>query len=184
MFYEFVTTLPFNFLKIKKRQSFILTKNVKSYKKFSMTAFITRKFKFYIDEDTPKNYIDKWILFKKACDSGIKTNREVAELWIKNCKLETNKNLPILDRFEGGLGGGDITDKQIRFNLYTMNGIYTIHRLNKFIYFDIIVDTNINKWSNAELEDLLNAFIIVANEYIGFNCVSGKIIKQNKIIWR
>ena len=56
---------------------------------------------------------------KSDCESG--NNRHIVEQIKNNCKLHKNKNLPYLERVEGGMGGNNNrTDKQIRFRDYRL----------------------------------------------------------------
>ena len=53
------------------------------------------------------------IYTKRFYENGI--HDEEVEEWLSYCKLEENKNLPKLDRTEGGVGGNDNRQhKQIR----------------------------------------------------------------------
>ncbi len=72
------------------------------------------KLRFKLDFDATEKYIEKWNKIKKESET---TNNEYLVEEIKNnCKLESNKNLPYLQRNEGGLGGdNNQNNKQIRF---------------------------------------------------------------------
>ena len=49
------------------------------------------------------------------------------------------------------------------------------------IIFNEIISTDIEKWTYAELDDLIYAFIKTANNYIGVDYVTGYIEMINKI---
>ena len=132
---------------------------------------------FRIDNDAPKEFMDKWKDFKLKCETG---DNEIIVQQIKaNCQLEQNKNLPYLKRKEGGLGGNDNRiNKQIRFRDYKLWS-----QLPKYVDNDIIFDQIINTkkeiWTYEELDDLIYAFIKTANYNIEAECVSGVIELQN-----
>ena len=66
---------------------------------------------FRIDNDAPKEYMDKWKKFKlncESCESGPSTpgkNKYILEQIKEYCILKQIKELPYLQRCEGGLGG-------------------------------------------------------------------------------
>jgi hypothetical protein len=129
------------------------------------------KLRFKLDFDAPNDYIEKWNKLKKECET---TNNKIIVDEIKNyCKLESNKNLPYLKRCEGGLGGNDnIMNKQIRF------------RLDSIKYDDDILlyieNSEFEKWTYEELDDILRSFIIVLNKIMSCECVNGCIEIFNK----
>ena len=59
---------------------------------------------FRLDLDAPNKYIKKWNKIKFECENT--DNKDIVEDIKNNCKLVSNKNLPYLDRCEGGLGLG------------------------------------------------------------------------------
>ena len=70
--------------------------------------------RFKIDGDTPQKYIDKWLKLKTICENG--ENKEIVKDWLYNCKLQSVKNIPYLNRCEGGIGrDSNLKNKQIRF---------------------------------------------------------------------
>ena len=82
---------------------------------------------FRIDNDAPKEYMERWEEFKFNCESGESgpstpgQNKYILEEMKTYCKLKQNKELPYLERTEGGLGGGNnIENKQIRFRDYEL----------------------------------------------------------------
>ena len=58
---------------------------------------------FNLDGDAPDKYIKKWNEFKIECESG--DNKHIVDQIKEYSKLEQNKNMPYLEREEGGLGG-------------------------------------------------------------------------------
>lgn len=70
--------------------------------------------RFYIDNDALEEYINRWKELKLKCENG--DNKIIVEKIKSYCKLSVNKELPYLERSEGGLGGNNNkTNKQIRF---------------------------------------------------------------------
>ena len=146
-----------------------------------MNIFDTHDYKlrFYIDKDAPDNCMKKWNKFKLKCERG--DNKQIVEQIKSYCKLPQNKNIPYLNRVEGGMGGNNnIIHKQIRFR----NGKLW-SKLPKYNDFDIIFDrienTDIEKWTNEELDDIIYGFIKTANYNIEAECVNGSIEMINKI---
>jgi uncharacterized protein YabN with tetrapyrrole methylase and pyrophosphatase domain len=128
------------------------------------------RLRFSVDKTVPLDSINRWLDFKNECESG--NNRHIVENMKESCLLKINKDLPYLNRAEGGLGGSDnIRNKQIRFR----NGSSTLqkHQDN-----DIIMDNIYNgeneMWRHEEIDDLLSAFIKVARYYLDFDdCLRG-----------
>ena len=87
--------------------------------------------------------------------------------------METNKHLPILRRFEGGLGGDDnLNDKQIRFRTVQQPNIIIKH------CDDIIFDQIYNNWTYEELDDIIDSFVNVIHTLLHspkHSCVGGSI---------
>ena len=84
--------------------------------------------------------------------------------------------MPYLNQIEGGIGGsGNILHKQIRFR---SNQVYLIDN-------DIVLNiynSDKEEWLLEELDDLIRAFIIIANIAICAECVKGCIeIESNEI---
>jgi hypothetical protein len=133
---------------------------------------------FRIDNDTPEDYINKWKKIKFDCEEG--DNKYIIEKMKTYCKLEQNKNLPYLQREEGGIGGNDNTiNKQIRF--FRLYSKYKPASYNdKYIVFDEIYNTNIEKWSYDELDDLIYALTKTFNYFVKSNCINGFIQMSNK----
>jgi len=128
---------------------------------------------FRIDKDAPPDYMKRWKTFKQKCESG--ENELIVEQIKGYCKLKQNKNLPYLNRKEGGMGGNNnIIHKQVRFRDYNLWS-----KLPKYIDNDIIIDmvynTETEKWTYDELDDLIYAFIKTANYNVQAECVRGCI---------
>ena len=136
------------------------------------------KLRFKIDKDAPPEYMKRWKGFKNKCEHG--ENKNIIEQWIYNCKLESNRQLPYLDRFEGGIGGNNNNiNKQIRFR----NGSYGYKypRLyDEDILIDEIINTNEEKWTYEELDDLIYAFIKTSNYHVQGEYVNGYIEMVNE----
>lgn len=127
---------------------------------------------FCIDDDAPEEYIKRWNEFKLKCESG--KNKHIVEQIKEYCKLETNKALSYLNSMEGGMGGDNNTiHKQLRFR----NSIVGIN--DNHIIFDQVMNTNIEKWTYDELDDLIFAFIKTANYNVKADCVGGYIEMRN-----
>lgn len=128
---------------------------------------------FCIDDDAPEEYIKRWNEFKLKCESG--KNKHIVEQIKEYCKLETNKALPYLNRMEGGIGGdNNMTHKQLRFR----NSIFGIK--GNDIIFDQVINTDTEKWTYDELDDIIYAFIKTANYNVNADCVRGYIEMKNK----
>tara|TARA_B100001059_G_C17671425_1_gene494730 strand:+ start:453 stop:902 length:450 start_codon:yes stop_codon:yes gene_type:complete len=129
------------------------------------------KLRFSIDNDAPNDFMKRWLDFKNKCESG--ENRHIVEHVKELCLLQVNKDLPYLDRCEGGMGGNDNTlNKQIRFR----NGPLIPSQYDNDIVLDEICSTEMEKWKYEEINDLLFAFIKVSEYYIeGRDCVRGCI---------
>ena len=134
----------------------------------------TISLRFKIDKDASQKYINNWINFKNVCESG--NNKQIVKDWLSNCRINSNKDMPYLNRMEGGIGGcNNILHKQIRFR---SNQVYLIDN-------DIVLNiynSDKEEWLLEELDDLIRAFIIIANIAICAECVKGCIeIESNEI---
>lgn len=128
------------------------------------------KLVFYIDPDINKKYFDNWKKLKTECESG--ENKHIYDQIRYLCHNSTNKNMPYLEKVEGGFGGhNNLINKQIRFRSW-MECIYL--KDNKII-FEVSKSTDIEKWTYDELDDFVQSFIQVANNNIGVDCVKGYI---------
>lgn len=127
----------------------------------------TISLRFKIDSDASQKYINNWINFKNVCESG--NNKEIVKNWLSNCKINSIKNMPYLERSEGGIGGcKNLIHKQIRFR---QNLVYL---KDNDIVFDIY-NSDKEEWLLEELDDLIRAFVIIANIAICADCVNGCI---------
>ena len=70
--------------------------------------------RFFIDKNAPSEYMKRWDKFKTKCENG--DNKHIVKTLKHYCKLTVNRELPYLERAEGGLGGNNnLLNKQIRF---------------------------------------------------------------------
>ena len=143
------------------------------------------KLRFSIDKDAPPNYMKRWLEFKNKCENG--ENRHIVEHVKELCLLQVNKNLPYLDRCEGGMGGDDNKlNKQIRFrNGFRWSKIPSLY--DNDIVMDEICNTETEKWTYEEMDDLLSAFIKVSEDYVnyeGCGCMRGCIEMTPQDIYR
>ena len=134
----------------------------------------TLSLRFKIDKDASQKYINNWINFKNICESG--NNKQIVKDWLSKCRIISNKDMPYLNRTEGGIGVcSNILHKQIRFR---SNLVYLIDN-------DIVLNiynSDKEEWLLEELDDLIRAFIIIANTAICAECVKGCVeIESNAI---
>ena len=128
--------------------------------------------RFGLDSDAPTIYIERWKEIKMKCENG--NNKYVVEQIKNNCKILSNKNLPYLERCEGGLGGNDnLLNKQIRFRMKTR-----IKYDNDILLH--ISNTKTQKWSYDELDDIVRSFTIVLNNKMRSPCINGCIEMINE----
>lgn len=133
------------------------------------------KLRFKLDFDATEKYIKKWNKIKEESETS--DNKYLVEEIKNNCKLESNKNLPYLQRNEGGLGGNNNqNNKQIRFrfnfNSYKFDDDILLSVLNS--------DLKNEEWTHEELDDILRSFIKVLNKKMSCVCVNGCIEIFNK----
>ena len=133
---------------------------------------------FRLDTDAPKKYINRWKKIKFDCEQGY--NKYIIEKMKSYCELESNQHLPYLQREEGGVGGNNNhMNKQIRFfRLYSCSE--PLNYNDKDIVLNQIINTNTEKWSYDELDDLIYAFTKTFNYFIKSDCINGFIEMQNK----
>lgn len=126
---------------------------------------------FSIDNNIPKKYIIKFEKLKHQLENN--DNNHFSYSIKEYCKLAINKNLPILNRCEGGLGGdNNLLNKQIRYNMsFNSSNIDYEIKLNVLNSDDISGE----KWTYEELNDIMRAFIKLCNDYIKCECVNGYI---------
>lgn len=146
----------------------------------------TYKLRFHINKDSPQEYINRWIYFKNKCESGQEENEQIVGLIKMFCKLEQNKKLSYLVCYEGGMFG---LDKQIRFRRKCAADCIKRNNIDDDIILGEIYDrgleteTNTDKWTYEELDDLISAFIKVAEYYVNAKyCIKGciEMTKQDK----
>ena len=141
------------------------------------THITTLRFKIY--SNAPKKCLQKWKELKNICEyNNNNENKKIVKDWLSFCDNERIKEMPYLNRCEGGIGGdNNIKHKQMRFRQY----IY----LNKDndIVFDQIYNTNEEKWTFQEFDDLILGFIKYANNFIKGNYVDCVIELINKDLY-
>ena len=114
-------------------------------------------FKFKIHSNTSRCYINRWNDLKYKCEHG--NTKELAVEWLNNCKLETNRNLPFINRSGGVLGH---PKKYISFRLKLVEWWQN----DVFIVFNQIHASPPEKWELKELDDLRFAFQNLCNAYV------------------
>jgi hypothetical protein len=116
--------------------------------------------------------MNRWKKLKYDCDNG--DNKYIVEKMKTYCKLESNKTLPYLQRTEGGFGGNDnIMNKQIRFRICWSN-------IDNDIILDQVDNTETEKWTYDELDDIIRALTKTFNYFVESECVNGVIEISNK----
>jgi hypothetical protein len=138
------------------------------------------KLRFRIDADASEEYMNRWKKLKYKCEEG--DNMYVIEKMKSYCKLESNRDLPYLQRSEGGIGGNDnIKNKQLRFRM-VMNDwrLYIPSYMDNDIVFDQIYNTDTEKWSYEELDDLIYALTKTFNYFVEGEMVNGVIEMTNR----
>jgi hypothetical protein len=134
--------------------------------------------RFRIDKLAPPKWMNRWNELKQKCESG--ENEHIVGQIKSFCKLESNKNLPYLDRVEGGIGGGDNRiHKQIRFRMYFDRKDRSWDRDNDIVL-DQIYGTDQERWTYEELDDIIHGFVNMANSNVKETCVTGLIELENK----
>jgi hypothetical protein len=129
--------------------------------------------RFRIDSNAPNTFIEKWIKIKNKCENenDRSTIRKIAEQIKYHSVIQSNKDLPHLKRIEGLLGGNDNqTDKQIRFRM-----TWHVRTSTDSDIVMCISDTETQKWTYDELDDIVRAFIITMNHKLHAECISGCI---------
>ena len=144
------------------------------------------KLRISIDKDSPPDYMKRWLDFKNKCEGGSGENKHIVEHIKKSCLLQENKNLPYLNRIEGGIGGNNNSiNKQIRFRIKKPWMSYCLWKYDNDILMDQIYCTETEKWTYEEISDLLSAFIKVSGNYIGSEgCIRGWIEMTPQDIYR
>ena len=114
---------------------------------------------FRIDIDSPDDYMKQWNEFKVEC---IHQNQDIIDEIKGNCKLDDNDILDNLDKLEDSCNyvGDD----------------YSYLRINDIILKEVIsTDSDSDKWTYAEMDDLIEGFLITANNHVKGKCVNGYI---------
>jgi len=122
-----------------------------------------------------------WSLIKeyfKGVGSDSDSKLQLLERVKRECKIVDNKNLPILNRHEGGLGGDDNTlHRQIRFRPRKAARAGEIE--DEFILL-IATDGSAphgEKWTLDQLQDLLKAFVKVINDILPRDTILGSSLE-------
>jgi hypothetical protein len=132
------------------------------------------KLRFRIDFNSPIEYINNWNKIKKECEEG--NNKYISNLIKKNCTIISNKNLPYLDRLEGGLGGESNNDnKQIRFR----HEFNEKNNDNDIILYVINSDSKNEIWTYNELDDIIRSFTKVLSNLLKYEFIKGCIEMVN-----
>lgn len=136
------------------------------------------KLRFRIDTDAPTDYMNRWKKLKYDCENG--NNKYIVEKMKTYCKLESNKTIPYLQRTEGGFGGNDnIMNKQIRFRICWSNSNNSQISDNDIIL-DQVDNTETEKWTYDELDDIIRALTKTFNYFVESECINGVIEISNK----
>jgi len=136
------------------------------------------KMRFRLDKCAPPKWVSRWNELKQDCEDG--ENKHIVEQIKHFCKLYSNKNLPYLERAEGGMGGGNNTiHKQIRFRWYISKTHRSWDRDNDIVL-DQICGTEQEQWTYEELDDIIHGFVNMANSRLHETCVTGCIELENK----
>jgi len=144
------------------------------------------KLRFSIDKDAPPDYMKRWLDFKNKCEGGCE-NKHIVEHIKESCSLQENKNLPYLNRSEGGMGGNNNSiNKQIRFReKMLLDMSYSLWQYDNDIVMDQIYSTETEKWTYEEMGDLLSAFIKISAYYVkSEGCIRGWIEMTPQDIYR
>lgn len=98
------------------------------------------------------------------------TKDDIFNKWKENCSLDSNRELPLLDWYDGGLGGGNT-----RFNKHIrpIRIINPYSEAREYFKAEIIMsladstdEVNGEKWTLEEVQDLLKAFVKTCNDYL------------------
>ena len=137
------------------------------------------RLRFKIDNDAPTQYMNRWNTLKKDCEYNNENENElIVKEWLVMCKNEVIRKLPYLNRSEGGIGGNNNKQhKQIRFRPYI--NILSF-RTDNDIVFDVS-NTNEEKWTFHDLDDLIYGFIKFSNKHVMAQCIKGVIEMVNKV---
>ena len=141
-----------------------------------------------LDSDAPAEYVIRWKQFRKSfldlSDNAIVpvvSRDDIFLRWKQNCSLESNRQLPLLDRCEGGLGNNDNrTSKQIRpIMADTLDGKYFLGLTDEV---RLSVTDGINygseRWNLDEIKDLLDGLLKTCNYYTDSQGCRAQIILE------
>jgi hypothetical protein len=145
------------------------------------------KLRFSIDKNAPPDYMKRWLDFKNKCEGGGGKNKHIVEHIKESCSFQENKNLPYLNRSEGGMGGNNNSiNKQIRFReKMLLDMSCCLWQYDNDIVMDQIYSTETEKWTYEEMGDLLSAFIKVSEYYVkSEGCIRGWIEMTPQDIYR
>ena len=113
---------------------------------------------FRIDIDAPSDYMKRWNGFRLKC---IHQDQDIIEQIKDNCKLDNNKIL--YNNLEDTCN-------------YMGDDDYSYLRINDVILNEVIsTDSDSDKWTYAEMDDLIEGFLITANNHVKGKCVNGYI---------
>jgi len=116
----------------------------------------TYSYKIRFNNNNCRENENIWKKIKEDCESG--NNKYIIEMIIHYCKLPTNKNLIYLA--EGVIGNNN---KKIIFR----KKISIYEKNDNDIIINYIINSNSEKWTCEELDDIIYGFIITAKN---FNC--------------
>lgn len=136
-------------------------------------SIYNRQITFYTKSNND-HVTDSWYHLKEQCENGEQYNKHFVKDWLDKCEIETNKNLTILDRCEGGVCDKLDKEKQIRFRNFK-NNVHQSWCHDNEIVLDVYDSTN-NVWTREEIGDLMRAFILFANEFVNAECVHGYVV--------
>ena len=139
----------------------------------------THMIRFLIDPAAPSEYMDRWTKIKQKIENG--DNEWFVNELHAHCNLSSNRNLPYLDRCEGGIGNNNnLLYKQLRFKQHEPSREGIPFALDNDICIDQIYSTAADKWTYEELDDLIAAMIKVLEYHVQeTRCILGRIELQN-----
>jgi len=117
---------------------------------------------------------EKWAQLRGMCKgytdgiSTIASNNSVEEFtrkWLDSCELSSNRELPVLERTECGVGKGIGTKyKELRYYGFA----FELPRDNNKITFEAIVngDDEGEQWTLDQIHDLIKSFEKLCNSYM------------------